>query len=62
MREVGAALPRGLGGTLTGLGTTLRGTDGATGGGVSEAVGALGSFSSPIENFAAQSPHRAARL
>ena len=62
MREVGAALPRGLGGILTGLGTTLMGTDGAADGAASEAVGALGSFSSPIENLAAQSPHRAAQL
>ena len=54
IREVGAALPNGLGGKLTGLGTTLTGATGGADVTTSEAVGALGSFSSPIENLAAQ--------
>jgi hypothetical protein len=54
MREVGAVLPSGRGGRLTGLGTTLAGARGGADVTTSEAVGALGSFSSPIENIAAQ--------
>jgi hypothetical protein len=54
MREVGAALPSGRGGKLTGLGTTLTGAVGGADVTTSEAVEARGSFSSPIEKFAAQ--------
>ena len=54
MREVGAALPKGLGGILTGRGTTLMAAVGAADGAASEAFETLGSFSSPIENLAAQ--------
>jgi hypothetical protein len=54
MREVGAALPSGRGGKLTGLGTTLTGAVGGADVTTSEAVEALGSFSSPIENLTAQ--------
>ena len=48
MRDVGVGVvpPTGLGGMLTGLGTTLIGVAGAA---ASEAVEALGSFSSPIK-------------
>ncbi len=53
IRDVGTALPRGLGGILTGRGATLMGRGAAAGAG-SEAFETLGSFSSPIENFAAQ--------
>ena len=67
MRDVGAGVapPMGLGGMLTGLGTTLMGAAGAAGGAASEAVEALGSFSSPIESLAsrgASSPRRACSL
>jgi hypothetical protein len=64
MRDVGVAPPTGLGGMLTGLGTTLIGADGAIGGAdvtVSESVEVLGSFSSPIENLAAQALRTAPR-
>jgi len=54
MREVGAALPNGRGGKLTGLGTTLTGATGGADVTTSEAVEALGSFSSPIEGLTAQ--------
>jgi len=54
MRDVGAAPPTGRGGMLTGLGTTLMGELGTAGGATSVAFETLGSFSSPIENLAAQ--------
>jgi hypothetical protein len=57
MRDVGAVLPSGLGGMLTGLGTTLMGAGGA----VLPAFGRPGSFSSPIENFAALAVRTAQR-
>ena len=54
MRDVGAALPSGRGGKLTGLGATLTGAVGGADVTTSEAVEALGSFSSPIESLAGQ--------
>ena len=70
MRDVGGALPNGRGTTLTGRGTTLGaiavgplGGDATTAeGAVSEALEALGSFWSPIENLAAYFPHHAQQL
>jgi hypothetical protein len=54
MRDVGVAFPSGRGGRLTGLGTTLTGAIGGADVTTSEAVGAVGAFSSPIENLAGE--------
>ena len=65
MRDVGTALPNGRGTTLTGRGTAVAPLgSGATTpeAAVSEALEALGSLSSPIENLAAYLAHHARQL